>query len=258
MINFLSIKIKMGITGFESPASAYVQRPLSLHELLITSPSSTSIEIIQGDYLSKIGLFNGDLLFINQYLRPNTGDIVFCSLNGEIKIRLIDVEQQLLISSELVTGRVIETPIRDEDDFVMLGVGICSIRIHDASDNRFHEFTLTARNISDAKFDLDKFININPQSTYFAQASGHSMEGAGIFDKDLIIVDRSLSIRNNSLIVCNLNEEFVCKFLDTKNRLLVSASAKHKPIPIRQNDTFNIEGSVPMTLRMLRSIPQLK
>lgn len=257
MLNFLLKKVSLGITGFESAAATYSQLPLSLQELLIDAPSSTSISMMEDGSLRKMGIFPGDLLIVNRSLTPQKGDVVLCYLNGDIICRLLDMERKSLFKVELAPDRTIETPIQDTDDFTVMGVVPYSIRVHVKNDNRFRDFTLNGLTVADAQFNLDELLNINPQATFFAQASGNSMQGSGIFNNDLIIVDRALEVTNEAVIVCNYNSEFACKIIDTINQTLLSTSCEHEPKPIREIDTFNVEGVVPVSIRILRPLPQL-
>ena len=257
MLNFLLNKVSLGITGFESAAATYSQLPLTLQELLIDAPSSTSISIMEDGSLTKMGVYAGDLLIVNQSLTPQTGDVVLCDLNGDIICRILDIERRSLFKIELVPDQIIETKILETDDFTIMGVVPSSIRVHVENDNRFRDFTLNGLTVADAQFNLDELLNINPQATFFAQASGNSMQGSGIFNNDLIIVDRALEVTNEAVIVCNYNGEFACKIINTINQTLLSTSCEHGPKPIRKIDTFNVEGVVPVSIRILRPIPKL-
>ncbi len=68
------------------------------------------------------------------------------------------------------------------------------------------------------------------------------MQGIGIFDNELLIVDRFVEVKNGDIVVANLDGEFVCKQLDTKRRLLLSANANHQPVSIQEFDSFSLEG----------------
>ena len=92
----------------------------------------------------------------------------------------------------------------------------------------------------------------NPDASFIGRAAGDSMEGVGIFGQDILIVDRRIELKDYDVIVCNLNGEFVCKILDMKNRLLLSANTEHKPIVISTNDEFSIEGVVTKSIRCFR------
>ena len=78
------------------------------------------------------------------------------------------------------------------------------------------------------------------------------MQGVGIFDGDILIVDRHVALCNMDVIVANLNGEFVCKLLDIKHRQLLSANSSHAPVMVRDCDTFTVEGVVIRSIRCHR------
>lgn len=100
--------------------------------------------------------------------------------------------------------------------------------------------------------NLDELLIDHPSSTFIGQACGDSMQGVGIFDGDLLIVDRHVSVQNQDVIVANFNGEFVCKILDTKRRLLLSANESMQPVYIGNQDTFSNEGVVIRSIRCHR------
>ncbi|GGK29227.1 LexA family protein [Aliivibrio fischeri] len=113
-------------------------------------------------------------------------------------------------------------------------------------------FESPAAEYSQLSFDLDELLIEHPSSTFIGRASGDSMQGVGIFDGDLLIVDRYVTIQSNDVIVANFNGEFVCKILDTQRRLLVSANERYQTVPINDYDTFTIEGVVTRSIRCHR------
>ncbi|MBF4343093.1 S24 family peptidase, partial [Vibrio anguillarum] len=51
----------------------------------------------------------------------------------------------------------------------------------------------------------------------------------------------------------NFNGEFVCKIIDIRRRLLLSANEKMQPVAIHDFDTFSLEGVVVSSIRFHRS-----
>lgn len=95
---------------------------------------------------------------------------------------------------------------------------------------------------SPADDHLDRELNLNelliehPAATFFARASGNSMEPAGIFDGDLLIVDRSLKPKDGRVVVAALNGEMTVKrlrYYGTKTFLDADNKA-YKPIEITE------------------------
>ncbi|TKF08131.1 translesion error-prone DNA polymerase V autoproteolytic subunit [Enterovibrio norvegicus] len=104
---------------------------------------------------------------------------------------------------------------------------------------------------------LDELLVEHPSATFIGKASGESMQGVGIFDGDILIVDRHVTARDGDVIVANLNGEFICKLLDVPRRLLLSANDKYSSVAITKHDTFTIEGVVIRSIRCHRQSPLL-
>ena len=105
---------------------------------------------------------------------------------------------------------------------------------------------------------LDELLIEHPSSTFIGLANGDSMEGVGIFDGDILIVDRHVDVRNQDIIVANYNGAFVCKIIDKVNRLLLSANEAYMSTPILEHDTFSVEGVVIRSIRCHRKSPILE
>ncbi|MGF1764578.1 LexA family protein [Aliivibrio kagoshimensis] len=118
-------------------------------------------------------------------------------------------------------------------------------------------FESPAAEYSQLPLSLDELLIEHPSSTFIGQASGDSMEGVGIFDHDILIVDRYVNAKSGDVIVANLNGEFVCKLLNTEQRLLLSSNSKYQPVAIHEYDNFSIEGVVVRSIRCHRLSPLL-
>ncbi len=103
---------------------------------------------------------------------------------------------------------------------------------------------------------LDNLLIEHPSATYIGLASGESMIHAGIFDGDLLVIDRSVSLHNGDVIVANLNGVFVCKQIDQFNRRLLSCSKGQPAYQIREGDEFQVEGVVIRSIRLHRKLHQ--
>ncbi|MDA0152166.1 S24 family peptidase [Vibrio sp. Makdt] len=104
---------------------------------------------------------------------------------------------------------------------------------------------------------IDDMLIHNPSSTWLGIANGESMINVGIFDGDLLIIDRNEKATQNDVVVCNLNGEFTVKLLDIQNKSLVSANPRMKPVPISELDILSLEGVVISSIRQHRSLTQM-
>ena len=62
-------------------------------------------------------------------------------------------------------------------------------------------FPSPADDYIDKKINLHEFLVRNKSATFFLKAHGESMLGAGIYDGDLLIVDRSIEAGHNKIVI---------------------------------------------------------
>jgi DNA polymerase V len=79
------------------------------------------------------------------------------------------------------------------------------------------------------------------------------MMNVGIFDGDILIVDRHQFINDGAVIVATLNGEFVCKKLDKAQRRLVSTKP-YSFYQLSERDRFQVEGCVIASVRLHSSL----
>lgn len=103
---------------------------------------------------------------------------------------------------------------------------------------------------------LDSILVNNPNATYLAYANGDSMENVGIYNGDLLVIDRKPQAQHLDTVIVSLNGAFMCKIIDVRQRLLLSANATYAPIPIHSEDTFSIEGVVIRSIRLHKPLPE--
>jgi len=102
--------------------------------------------------------------------------------------------------------------------------------------------------------DLNAHLIKNIPSTFLIRVQGKSMNCVGIYDNDLLVVDRSLNPKNFSTVVVNINEELVVKtFVKEKNQsFLTSGSKKVKDkINLTENPEIFIWGVVTYVIHAL-------
>ncbi len=99
---------------------------------------------------------------------------------------------------------------------------------------------------SSERLNINDYLITNKTATYFIRVKGDSMEGAGIYDNDILIVDRSKSISSGKIIIAYLNGEFTVKrlLLKNKNTYLCPENPKYKPIKITSDCQFEVFGVI--------------
>jgi DNA polymerase V len=74
-------------------------------------------------------------------------------------------------------------------------------------------FPSPAEDLGAQRIDLTKVLITHPQATYLLRARGHSMVEAGIFDGDILVVNRALEARHNHIVVAIVDGDFTVKRL---------------------------------------------
>ena len=105
-------------------------------------------------------------------------------------------------------------------------------------------FPSPADDYIEAGLDLNEYLVKHPSSTFLARASGDSMTRAGILDGALLVVDKSLTPKNGSVVIAAINGELTCKILDIEHRLLRAANPSYPSIALGDDTDLLIEGVV--------------
>lgn len=102
-------------------------------------------------------------------------------------------------------------------------------------------FPSPADDYTEENIDLNEHLISNPFSTFFLRVKGDSMINAGIKDKDLIIVDKSLTARPGNIIIAMIDGEFTMKRLSIKNNELYLKAENHNYPDFRFKNHINVQ-----------------
>ncbi len=103
--------------------------------------------------------------------------------------------------------------------------------------------------------DLNSYLIKNSPATFIIRVQGKSMNSVGIYDGDLLIVDKSLDPKNLSTVIANVNEELVVKtFVKEKNNNFLTSGSKtfSERIELNENPNIIIWGIVTYVIHKLR------
>lgn len=112
-------------------------------------------------------------------------------------------------------------------------------------------FPSPALDFMETAIDLNKALSENPLATFYIKVDGNSMIDAGINDKDVLVVDRSLEPQNNKIAVCFIDGEFTVKRIQLKkNELwLMPENPKYNPIKINEENQLIVWGIVTYVIK---------
>lgn len=91
-------------------------------------------------------------------------------------------------------------------------------------------FPSPSQDYSDTSIDLTQMLIRDELSTFIVRVSGDSMEGAGIYDRDELIVDRSIEPRDGHVVIAVVDGEMTVKRLRvTASGVVLQAENKEYP-----------------------------
>lgn len=107
-------------------------------------------------------------------------------------------------------------------------------------------FGAAADDYAERGIDLNEQLIKNKPATFFFRMKGDAMEQAGIFEGDVLIVDRSLKLQDGKIIVAVLNGELLVRRFhkNFSSAFLVPENPRYKPINLAEFSDFRIWGVV--------------
>lgn len=102
--------------------------------------------------------------------------------------------------------------------------------------------------------DLNEHLIHRKEATFFVQASGNSMIGAGIHDGDILIVDKSITASDGDIIIATVDGEFTVKRLEKRLGLvrLMPENPEFKPIEFKNEQELVVFGVVTSVIHQFK------
>lgn len=107
-------------------------------------------------------------------------------------------------------------------------------------------FPSPAADYQQPDLSLDQLVGLSPTAPLFLfRAQGNSMSGVGIYDGDVLIVDRSRKSRKGSIILAVVGPEFLVKRLgesESGRALLTAENPAYPPLELGEDEPLEIWG----------------
>lgn len=112
-------------------------------------------------------------------------------------------------------------------------------------------FPSPAADFMESNIDLNKELSENPLATFYIKVKGNSMIEAGINDKDVLVVDRSLEPQNNKIAICCIDGEFTVKRIQVEKDCLylMPENPSYEPIKVTEENQLIIWGMVTYVIK---------
>ena len=107
-------------------------------------------------------------------------------------------------------------------------------------------FPSPAADYEEKRLDINEYLVRNPVSTFFFPVEGDSMQGAEIFDGDVLVVDRSVRPVHGHIVVAFVDGERLVKRLCRKNGrvALLAENPAYPPLEVTGERELTVWGVV--------------
>ncbi len=124
---------------------------------------------------------------------------------------------------------------------------------HDVPTANATGFGAAADDYMERGIDLNEQLIRNKPATFFMKVTGNSMVNAGIFDGDIVIVDKSVRPASGRIVIAVLDGEMLIRrYEKTFNKtFLIPETEKLSKLEVQEMSDFAIWGTVVSMIRML-------
>ena len=112
-------------------------------------------------------------------------------------------------------------------------------------------FPSPADDFIELSIDINKEYIKNRDATFFARVKGHYMKNVGIFDGDLLIIDKSIEPQDNKIAICQIDGDFTVKRIKIDNDTvwLIAENEAFNPIKVTADNELMIWGIVVASIK---------
>jgi DNA polymerase V len=112
-------------------------------------------------------------------------------------------------------------------------------------------FPSPADDYIEGRLSLDEHLIQHKDSTFFVRAKGNSMVGAGIFDGDLLVVDKSLNPVSGDIVIAVLDGDLTVKRLIKRGETftLKPENSRYSEIEFKDGQELQVWGVVTSTVK---------
>ena len=107
------------------------------------------------------------------------------------------------------------------------------------------------------RIDITRELVRHPETTFYARIEGDSMQDAGIFSGDLVVIDRSIQASDGDYVAAYIDGEFTVKEFQSdpsgQCAWLIPHNDKYSKIRVDDENAFIIWGVITHTIHDVRS-----
>lgn len=184
--------------------------------------------------------------------RPGAGRKVGSSPYGE-NTKLMRIPEGIVdtVRDFLVECKAQQLEIRFKRDILYPAQNSERIRLPLFSHKVVGGFPSPADDYIQDRISLDEHLIANKDATFFVRVQGNSMIGAGIFDGDLLVVDKSIAPTCGQIVVAIIDGESTVKRLVLRDNktILKAENRRFKDIELQEGQELQVWGVVTATVK---------
>jgi DNA polymerase V len=117
-------------------------------------------------------------------------------------------------------------------------------------------FPSPAEDFCAQRLELNTMLVKHPETTFMVRVRGDSMVNAGIFDNDILVVDKLVRPQHNDVVVAIVDGEFTCKrYCCLNGKVILRAENPTYPdIRLREDQIMEIWGVVTNAIKQFRKL----
>jgi SOS regulatory protein LexA len=96
---------------------------------------------------------------------------------------------------------------------------------------------------------LDDYLIRNKESTFMLKVNGDSMVDAGIFEDDLVLVEKGTDFKDRDIVIASVDGEWTMKYLRKRGKKLWLEAANKKYAPIYPENGMELAAVVRAVIR---------
>lgn len=114
-------------------------------------------------------------------------------------------------------------------------------------------FPVVADNFIEVKIDIVNELIKNKEATFYAKVKNNSMKNVGIYNGDLLIIDKSVEPENDKIAICHIDGEFTAKRIKIEHNeiWLITNNDDFNPIKVAKDDELIIWGIVIASIKKI-------
>jgi DNA polymerase V len=184
--------------------------------------------------------------------RPNAGRNVGTGLYGEAtKVMRIPESAVSSVEDILASCKTQRQGERFKNDILLPSPNSRPIHLPLFSHKVAAGFPSPADDYVQGRLSLDEHLIRHKEATFFVRAKGNSMIGAGIFDGDLLVVDKSLTPKSGDVVIAVVDGDLTVKRLIKRKGVifLKPENPRFKDIEFKDGQELQVWGVVTSTVK---------